>query len=42
MLEGVSPNYWTGSEYVPYPANIKALSIGSSYVIGVEFSAHRA
>lgn len=42
MLKGFSPKYWTDRGYVPYPANIKALSIGSSYVIGGEFNAKRA
>lgn len=42
ILEGFSPKYWTGSEHLPYPSNIRALSIGSSYVIGAEFSANRA
>ncbi|NOV32414.1 hypothetical protein [Methylomonas sp. ZR1] len=42
MLEGFSPKYWTGSVYIPYPTNIKALSIGSSYIIGTKFSANQA
>lgn len=42
MLDGFAPKFWTGSEHIPYPDGLKALCVGSSYVIGTDFSAVRA
>lgn len=40
-IETGPPKHWTGSKYIPYP-KLLVLDMGSSYVIGEQFSAARA